>query len=1623
MGIQYTTTFADGRGREIRVELRQEGAPDAPSPIRLASTPLVRTVSKTDSPILEPLRPSVVRLRVHPDHADAVATMRASGDRWFIVAYVDGVEDVRGVWRPALLDASDDMIVTEATELVFNDGLGLLQDRPFLAEGDLQALPQSPSVLDLMMTCLSRMPSFLHLDVGVVSEWYTAAMIDGIVNFTPLDAEVVRPDRYITDDGSMTAYKVLADLLRGKGLFLTQANQQWHVRQRPLYATGAPFDQVVYRLSSFSSSAASTYVGIEEQTPYVAGLTDYSDRLKGSRIGERGAHAAVAVTYDHGAVQNALPALYPDELFLWTREFDRVAEYWIDSPDRPQTQASGPVVLPVGQFDEAETVREMLTTVEQDDGFGTITYDPPYETHTFPVRLEADGSGITTSIQARATVPINKSSSGATVLGYTQVILEADDGTTYYLKRQVASDERGYTYEDPVWETSEAWVAWQIEVPASAADAVGSTVTEADVEAPPLPDAGDVYVRLWGAINTEPAAFDDVQGFTYHMEGAGLATSTSDAEARTTTASVEIAPDVDALELTVLHGTGPSSAHRAATRFNGSLARDWGLGQSHTQELPADELLAREALRQLAERQQVYRRTFQRLDLMPTDAIEVDGALHLPVHLEKDYRRGTTQGEWVEVVQSDRSISTRLVFDDEGRAGGGGGSGNSGGGNSIGSGPSGPVDWDDIERRPEGLYSSTGQAETTLLDDVALVAILGYTPFDEAGGDILGSVEISGFLSVQGNTNIVGDLSVTDEFTAGLATVGGLDVQGATTLAGAVTAEDDVTVQGNLTVLGTEFIANTETVEISDNLAVINSGETGSGVTAGFAGWEVDRGTATDFRFGFDESLDRFVVGQQADTQVVATREDSPVEGGVGFYNTSTHRFETSSNLKWDSQTLNADEVAVASSLTIPIIAGAASGAAPDIGVTSWSELQGKPFERLGVDFTVTNGTLELDPGAIPDSAQWGNISGVLYDQSDLQSALNQKLDASAYTPVADVDAAGYTKYDTSDFNADFAGKSTSDLAEGSRLYFTDARARAALDGTNASLGNIDVNSIDAAGSIDAEGFVASYNQLILKDAEGDVRARLRTATRETTTNGVVELNVRDTDGINTGEVLRIDTEDGTGVDARLMQWRFSDLDANVFEATRVTATGRLTIPTISGAGSGGSPDIGVTSWSGLTDKPFETLGADFVVTSGALQIDPAAIPDTAQWGNISGALSDQSDLRGALGDKLDASAYTPIADVETAGLALADDLEVNAITRTRNVVVRNGSSVQWEAGNGALQRADARDDGSTKSRLHWFGRNDQGDAIAAVHRYFDGNNYVSLSASGGDLTTQGFRIWHDGNADAFARDALDNTIPSFDALDLANNEASTYNVDGRLIWDKSSGVYVRSSNANDGTSPRLLWSGDNVTTNSGIVVDYLNEDHPRIGLADNIDVLSIDVSGQVTAEDMLIKNGSGTAYLTFDRSANSFIDDVFNISAQGGGGGNLRIGTTDGIRTAQFFGNGDVQFESGKLAVGSFLGGSDIAVSLNPENNIKVQSTANSSYSFELRQRFNYANPFQLNVYGENLLTTERGANKSFLYAGGTKGLGLDADNQALALTLYGDTDVQGDLTADRIILPVINA
>jgi hypothetical protein len=109
---------------------------------------------------------------------------------------------------------------------------------------------------------------------------------------------------------------------------------------------------------------------------------------------------------------------------------------------------------------------------------------------------------------------------------------------------------------------------------------------------------------------------------------------------------------------------------------------------------------------------------------------------------------------------------------------------------------------------------------------------------------------------------------------------------------------DNVTIAGNLTINGTTTTVNTTTLDVEDNIITINKNQTGTPETNLLSGIEVERGDETNFQFVFQESSDLFKVGQVGDLQAVATRQDTPTDLGVAYFNTTTNRFENTTNLK-----------------------------------------------------------------------------------------------------------------------------------------------------------------------------------------------------------------------------------------------------------------------------------------------------------------------------------------------------------------------------------------------------------------------------------------------------------------------------------------------------------------------------------------------------------------------------------------------------------------------------------------------------------------------------------------------------------------------------------------------------
>jgi hypothetical protein len=85
------------------------------------------------------------------------------------------------------------------------------------------------------------------------------------------------------------------------------------------------------------------------------------------------------------------------------------------------------------------------------------------------------------------------------------------------------------------------------------------------------------------------------------------------------------------------------------------------------------------------------------------------------------------------------------------------------------------------------------------------------------------------------------------------------------------TISSNMIVKGDLTVEGTQLTLNTQTVTVEDNIIVLNSGEIGSGVSKGEAGFSIYRGDAPEYQLLFRESDNAFVIGPLGSLTPIAT--------------------------------------------------------------------------------------------------------------------------------------------------------------------------------------------------------------------------------------------------------------------------------------------------------------------------------------------------------------------------------------------------------------------------------------------------------------------------------------------------------------------------------------------------------------------------------------------------------------------------------------------------------------------------------------------------------------------------------------------------------------------------------
>jgi hypothetical protein len=151
-------------------------------------------------------------------------------------------------------------------------------------------------------------------------------------------------------------------------------------------------------------------------------------------------------------------------------------------------------------------------------------------------------------------------------------------------------------------------------------------------------------------------------------------------------------------------------------------------------------------------------------------------------------------------------------------------------------------------------------------------------------------------------------------------------------------------------------VVNTDVLTIKDNIVEINSSEIGPGVTvpSGLSGIQVNRGSLVSYQSVFRESDDAFCIGQTGDLQVVATREDVPLDSGVMIFNNTAKRLDSTTTLPL-SMTLSSGETSTTSANGTLRVQGG-------VGITGDINLDGKLFIKGSVydNYLDVNSTQEF---------------------------------------------------------------------------------------------------------------------------------------------------------------------------------------------------------------------------------------------------------------------------------------------------------------------------------------------------------------------------------------------------------------------------------------------------------------------------------------------------------------------------------------------------------------------------------------------------------------------------------------------------------------------------------------
>ena len=406
--------------------------------------------------------------------------------------------------------------------------------------------------------------------------------------------------------------------------------------------------------------------------------------------------------------------------------------------------------------------------------------------------------------------------------------------------------------------------------------------------------------------------------------------------------------------------------------------------------------------------------------------------------------------------------------------------------------------------------------------------------------------------------------------------------------------------------------------------------------------------------------------------------------------------------------------------------------------------------------------------------------------------------------------------YSSSDFDTDFAGKSTTDLTEGTNLYYTDTRVRAAISATTGAAG---YDSATGTFSIPANTTqVTEGSNLYYTDARTDARIALQSGSN-------LDLSSKDTDELSEGSTnlyyteARVDANIATKdtgdlaegsnlyyTDARV-QTKLGSVSGHIIPDTDITydlgsstnkfrdlylSGSSITLGTIELTDNGGA--LEVTPIGGGSTETFAT--ETYVDTAVANLVDTA--PTTLDTLNeLAAALGDDPNfsttITNLIGTKLATADFNTTADTWIGTKSTTDLTEGSNLYYTESrvdarIALQSGSNLDLSnkdtddlsEGSTNLYYTDARVNSTFDTRL---ATKSTTDLAEGTNLYYTDTRVRAAISVTGDLT-------YDSATGVISTQGL----ASSDTDDLSEGSTNLYYTDARVQTYLTNNSYAKTS-------------------------------------------------------------------------------------------------------------------------------------------------------------------------------------------------------------------------------------